>query len=1709
MAKFEKKPLHPFSRVKSDLAELQRWWPIHIKDDGVLGISIDPVLYRSRFSSNTETSDDESVQAGIRVEAIDDDGTTVSGIEPTIEIINSGTLNAKCNINHADGTRTTVRLVAPTNVKGGAGGDDMLYTDNNGVTQYGNKTSFVANGGHKQYRGGQYPIFMTVQELAETIDTYRHIGDSDDSQKVAWLPQNKWDTVHSSPAAVVRNPLIQFDPRNPVDATLNVAFPTVSPYRATVFMPMMLDNNQFSKDITNGRTLYAAGNSGWNRNGISRYDSDPEGEDSATIIYKKVGTSGDHLQGWNEARAHDIGNAYAPTVSTDLRAIWTSQDSSDCPAPKYRMAMALAAFLKDGTYSLNNGVIIPYVFDAARTIGGANTDTLYMEWDGGNGVAAVDATSYLDRTPAGIYPYFDFVQGPITPRAQGSNWTHAVLAGHEPAQSALAMECPPNTKKNSVDWIEVHTVSHTITGGTQMQRMMFVDVNAPPTSTPEPHGATPFEVGDAVYLSGMDGVLGSEQNMSLESGNIWGSRYDGRRPATLTEKDCNGWWIVSKVELDTPTAGHIRYSFNVRDSLLPVTGGYNPSGTIQMGRLGGPETAHDTTFYILGDGTPNDPAVRAERLEDMSGSSITNSTIGAMNPYMSTAVFHGTGEQASDRIGTGFQVGMTQGDMNVPIASSRNSTSPSRPTIGEASQITSTGEYIGDRPVPRSIAIGTLGVPTAEMTPNTPTIASTGNGSLRIPAPIGHDLAVRYEATGKDGHIPTDASNIGFNLSHTLWRVRQDATEGGHSDANSGGPSKWAWRGVSSPLWSFIDAQTGRHAWDYIKPSGWDYGRNRCWPAHERMGTRLSMSPSLLPDATGWTAGSGNLVEPAQETTKIGLSEIGCSPIFLDMEMTAFIPKRNNRLTIIEFDMNGADADMGRHHMIYETSERDMGFGFKPKWDGVGETGVWFNNEFSDIEGTTVTDPSAFEGSLGDAIGRVIDSGFATPAAAGYGAEWAGFSLDPNKKDPYATYTYTPFPPYPSSFVDNRPAVWFCPSATHFSDTAFQSTEGLVLPSTAGFGSMGTGFGQGPLFSYDEGINTVRTVFTTGGMTCIFNGDTIGTDPSAQEPIWGFQIKACNAFAFPNREPMFAGAQQFINSVDVGFPQYAHLDTEEPMMRVQVDNDIYNDYSGIDPVDTATAPTTKRMFVDNPTWATIENFYPATGLVSPLLIQDSGNRMCRADNPALQTSTADLQVDEIILRQIPTPAMLPFTVDTLKQQAVDVVSGLARYTSILIEADNISADKGMRVTVTLLEPPTTTGIAKEATTPITGFEDLDPDFIGGVGEVDLTALPTSAIVNGFVIRFNFYIPSSEQSDLHPIDWSATPIIRKYSVLFDHKPTAQNTIIGNTYDGSTATTVGQTTVQTFTTKVGHIISMRLQGLTTDADRKIKALKVDMGDGTITDFMPVTTPDTSAELDISHVYSSRPAGGTYDIKVYAQDDSDNESDYILIPNAFLRVTIVAAEPVAVLRAVPSMVRAGQAIRLDGSDSYTVDTSSSLSNFAWTFGDGSTGVNGATSHQDHTFAEAGEYMTTLIVTDALGTVSPYAKAVVKVLPATLIVPLTLSTKPSSFTRTRTAAITQTPILDAIYPEMTDMGQRGDEFTLSGAFLKETQETDIAFMEELLLSGVLVEFEYQEVNYTGVADSKTFTGRMVSFDYNRQGGSIDTTPYTASFVREAGLGA
>ncbi|BCU99684.1 MAG: hypothetical protein CM15mV29_0810 [uncultured marine virus] len=76
----------------------------------------------------------------------------------------------------------------------------------------------------------------------------------------------------------------------------------------------------------------------------------------------------------------------------------------------------------------------------------------------------------------------------------------------------------------------------------------------------------------------------------------------------------------------------------------------------------------------------------------------------------------------------------------------------------------------------------------------------------------------------------------------------------------------------------------------------------------KRQGTRLAITPSLgegggyssSPD--GGTTTNDQYVTPNQATSRIGISEIGVSPIFLDMTMTGFIPADDNRMVMIEFD---------------------------------------------------------------------------------------------------------------------------------------------------------------------------------------------------------------------------------------------------------------------------------------------------------------------------------------------------------------------------------------------------------------------------------------------------------------------------------------------------------------------------------------------------------------------------------------------------------------------------------------------------------------------------------------------------------------------------------------------------------------------------------------------------------------------------------------
>lgn len=1505
----------------NDLAELQRWWPAYVVNDGIGGLSVSPTLYRSQFGPNTRTEegslDDESTTAGIRIESISDDGTQATG-SPTVTISGSGTLNAKCTITHADATTTVIRLIAPSGEMTGTGDYALTRADIGRVHTYDATT-------------GPFPVMMTIQELVEMLDTYRHIGEADDATKKAFLPHGIVGGgidpfVGGSSAA---NPTLNLDPRE----SSSVVLPTNSPYRATVFMPMMLDSNQLDKRITGAsndvaKHFDALANTGGYYDGvtegITRYDAQPTGDDASTIRYKTVGNSGDHLIGHVAAHQSKNGGLTTTHNTPDI-----SPDSSACVGPKYRMRMALAMFLKNGTYTMaNGGSIIPYIYDPDRTIGGQDTSTMMAVWNGLNGKGEPwDFTSSHQQRQcsAQIWPLYDFIQGPISPAAQSSNFDISVVAGEQikwPSLKATAHAAAVAAGDNDVSHaqprlklVRNNPIKMQIEAVEKVNDVFTIWCHHTRFYSGSP--AYAFQAKQPFVINGLMGALGTDA-----SGGLWPAASEGA--AFTSNRNHNGWWISNDYFAGT---------FQRSSIISGGTGSF--SGFRIKVRINTDQTSLDVPAYLVTDDT-------AFVMQGIQGGYEDGDNMYQIASLRQADVV--TGQKGT---GVGFSAGI-----GTPATSSFSQTGhlatyPARQTVGpKESADTDTGVFSsGIKYANRSIQIVSASDVRYSLSP---TIEARGGGALRIPPALGMEYADRYFSVSDSVATGSYAAKSDDN---SLFLYGNSVS------------SRWFSKGVYSAIWSCMENNTGRHAWDFIKPlkesdgsTPWTYGRNRPWPTHERTGTRLAQTPSLLEGATkatnGWTSAApvGNRVAAGQETTKYGLSENAASPVWLDFELRGFVPSRSNRMVRIEFDTGANHPVFGKHSMLFDNPiQTNAGRGYIPLYDE------------SNVSQDRTTDSSSV----------II---------------------------PVSTYT------------NARSVVWLWGDANYFA-SGWNRTRSWPFDAITGngaFGSLANGYGTGGGFGYSEGMNTIRTVFTEAGMTMLLNGVNKGTDANSNNPVWGFTVECADA-----------GGGSDGTTLDAN----------------------------------------------------------GTGLTNT--------------GPNVSKSQADLQIDEMILRQIPSPAMLPFTVDTTTQSVSGV--DVSQYTSLTVEADHISTSKGMNITATIMTPSGVVPNAEGAAI-VDGFDNVDLAFAGGIGSMDLSALPSSVVASGFVIRFNFYIPSSDDTSLHPIDWNAIPTIRSWTLEYDIKPTATIAVIGNTFNGDVSAPIN--------TKVGHIISFRGTGTTTDTDRTIREIKFDFGDGTSTAWLPFADQTLlSATYDTAHSYL---ASGTYTAKTYTKDDRGNEST----ASSTISVVVANAAPVAVLRAVPSLVRAGQAVTFDGSGSYDINAGGTLTAYMFGFGDGSTDTGGSFSSIQHTYAAAGEYRATLYVVDSDSTQSATASVVVKVLPATLVVPLTLNTKPRSFTRTRSASLSQTPVLDAIYPEVTDMGQRTDEFVLSGSFLKDTANADIQMMEELHLSGALVEIIYEEVNFQGTPTGKTFVGRMVSFDYQREGGKHGETPYSATFIREAGLG-
>ena len=1579
MASLTRNITKPFSRMGNRLVELQRWFPVYVKNDGVGGLSIDPVLYRTSFGNKTPEDEgelnDESNTAGVRVEVIDDDGSTMSGTY-TLTISGSGTHTPLAVVNY-NGTQYSFLLIAPSSPADG----DNTSSDAYDVSGTGVTGGFIDTAGAPTKNLDFTPtmVFMTVQEFAEMLDTYRHIATNiPDENKPSFTPHGLMGRGNIS--ATAPNRPMNGDPRLASNELNKPSqnYANNMKLRASVFMPMMLDNNQFDKRSANATTHFslprnALSNkfSGYVRSGISRYLPDPQSGSGQK--YKVVGYSGDHLTGavgaWSLYRQSTVSaNSVSHTIrsvegSTSGATAYTqgmgysnadiSLDSAAAIGPKYRMRMALACFLKDGTYTLNDGgSLIPYTYDPDRTIGGVNSTTLYAVWDGKKGYG--NSQPVADDCDAQIYPMFDFVQGPISPSSQGSNFDvscnelehtrYPRIVGNQPLSVADKIIQPrqylvrPNPKR-----VEVFGIEKSNAG--------ILKLYVKCTSSYRFQGAH----GMPIRISGLGGTLGSGETSGVRFNAIDEDNW-ANDTSNGSNLDHNGWWIMDSVSAPTiggsPILGQTNYQvIQIRINYGFSTGNVNlyaTTGYVSQGRMGGAEMQSATN--------PLNLYGMSESWKKFEG----NVTVSDFSSISQT--------------GHGFMAGLSQPDSTVPSGGSSDSTYPARPVLYDPEQPNTAGVYTSaSNMAARGISIRADDDQTFA---TAPTMSSVGGGVLRIPPAIGWDLArIYYSSSGSvvtSGRTP----DTGFvNNASTL---------------NGAPNARWGFRGVHIPFWSFLDTWSGRHGWDWTKPDGWTYGRNRPYPPQERVGTRAAYSPSLLADASlnGWSesASGNNFVASGFETTKVGLSEMACSPIWLDMELKAFIPVEKNRLVMIEFDNGTSYGRTGRHSMMTHggTNGFLQGHGFYGVWDGAG-----IQNH-----------PTATTANL---MGQ--DTVPATTEGGGlYGANNPSFTVA-------------------------RPCLWVWGGATDFFTTKWTNSQtdkfpidpnadptanpavpadGTTIGGNHGWGNLGNNYGYGSPRTLSSGMHTMRTVFTEAGMTYILNGQTVGTDTNSANAVWGMTIKIGDAL----------------------------------------------------------------------------------GLGSNSTITNNMGGSVFSQRPNLQMSQSDLQIDQIILRQIPTKPMLPFTVDTM----IENVTSAAKYNTLDVEIDNRDLDKGMDVTVTLLEPATKlNNIEVEASTIISGFENKTLDFFGNIGSLDLRDLPSSAYTNGFVIRFNFYIPDNTQTEYHPINWNALPIVRNWTLRYDIKPTVTLTCTGNTFNGDVTPPIS--------TKVGNIVSFRATGTTTDSDRTLSQIKIDFGDGSITQWMDFADQTlTTATFDASHVYT---AAGTFSAVAYVKDDKGNES----VASSAISVVPAEAKPVANLKVSPALIYAGSSVTLDASSSYLVSTTSGLTIANYTFNSGVSGASNVSQTGQTlsvTYSNAGEYEAQLFCTDSAGNVSATATAILKVLPANTAVDLlgNLNTRPSSFEAQRSANMVSVPVLDSEFPDVTDMGSRDERFVLKGSFLKTTATTDILQMETYLSNGTLLYIEWETTNWAGSSSVQRFTGRMVDFDYEREGGLHGETPYSATFI-------
>jgi len=1679
---------------------------------------------------------DEANTAGVRVECLNIDGSEPTGT-PTIEIVDSGTHNARCILTHPDGTSTEWRFVSPsadTNTSNGYGAQDSAAA--------GSMNQNIAPLTPHKNSAGPYPVYATLQDFIDWMDGLANSWDKlafdtywaattgmavEQATKSAWLPQGlKGDTsVGGTIASSSAWPAANLDPR--IDLAHNNPLPNIGLYIATMFQPLLYDNNQLSyetagvsNDIVRGVWTEARpaesgiGDSGTYFNffdeGMTRHNQQPQTDtvypQTETVSgarFKWFKSSGDFKEG-------QVGSFQKVDTVRNPDNLWDyvnwdiDPSSSAYGGPSYRMRTALACFLKDGTYTLSGGSLIPYIYDPARTIGGSDGTTCYAVWNGKGGVANTQAeldTPTTSRSQsAQIFPLFDFIQGPLCPAGQGWNYDYDVVqykwfpayiewnsqqndayingATGDGGSSPNTLSSPvaatlqqqprsclvrPNPTRAPIYAVgqasgdgsgNPHTTSGTATG----TLTVWVEDN-----NTEVGKANKWKAGMPIYME-MDGVLNGlraadgtlmyqwqQGPNSREYGMEWDADtwmsvvLGGGATDTLGGYSSrSGWWIITAV-----------------DALASVA-----KSTIVSGAVG-TFTGHKLTFTIntgYSISLPDPPSSKSNSIQDITTYACAKGFV--CQGIMGGAEFSWGGYNYWDGSASVNDTDIGNGG-----------TWPYDPISGFYA---GSGTAVGrdrDRSAsysPNKYNIFTTQGPIYDAEMGVGFIGGAYIGGQNVPAYGGHNFTSPTRLTldplalwsNDMGGWFGDYANTPAGIS--LQSPTQDVfisnpIAGGHG----GGMLR-----CNAP-------NSFGHAGQYFSITNVD---------------RLSSSGMELVADMGWSNFSvgHNAVYEMSQTDPANVLSKNASKFSYNSQSAGWFSKG---MTILFTSFY--DQATGYHAWDYCPA----GTGVE-KWP-YGRNRIWPVHERVATKGGY--------GSFGQTSWTLLEPNPTVVGDRTYGMETTNTGLTEVGCSPIwldlQIKAWWPVQKDLLTIIDFDTGVNNIQFGRHA-----HNNHGSMLTWTQGFTRIGLIEGLNDEVSWGTGEGSA-TDLGWKSMNIQNESQTKLASHNSQIFVWGGSAMWGEPPAFNyNQADVSLGGDWVDVALENSWPYAAmggnnvgwgtmgnYIGTGTPFTMTEGYHTMratFDEEGMTMSIDGASKG--KDLNSNDPVWGFSLLFQKSCGQglksnASPLH-DGVGNDMWMA-NPTYNKTNAAFQMDEITIRHIPSDAMIPFPVDSRKQQ----IAGVGKYTGLSVEVDNINVSKGMNVKVSIC--PVNDNIATDLTvlrqgeggTPYENFDALDLNVIGGFGSIDLTTLPTDATTNGFVIRFLFYVPTSSMATLQPVDWSTTPIIRSWSLEYDIKPTASIACIGNTFNGDITPPID--------TKVGHIVSFRGTGITTDIDRIITQVKFDFGDGVITDWLPFTDQTLQTNTyDTAHSYL---IAGTYDAKVYSKDDAGNESDA-----ATMSVVVVNSAPVAVLRAVPSLIRAGQPITLDGTDSFDINAGASLSSYTFTYGDGSGSTTNASGTAQHTYAAAGEYQATLVVVDNDSASSQTATAIIKVLPATLVVPLVFNIMPKGFQRNRSAEWSQTPVLDAVYPELTDMGQRHDEFALSGSFLTETANADIEFVEELLMSGSLVEFMWESVNYVGTPTGKTFVGRITSFDYNREGGRHGETPYTINLVREAGLG-